>query len=197
VRSLRSLCFLPLQLNCNVMPPSPAAAVTPKHARGSHRVSSAESPTMHLPRTTRATLAFLLLASACAEPSAPARDLRACPIALGEWTQFGCARIVVLLSRPDGAPAAGVYLSLRLSPPPPLLPIASALPTDSGGRTRIHLDWEVPTWPLESPLRVVAQRLEPAAGKVHYLDTLDITARNTPARQRPPTDTVRWTLSRW
>jgi hypothetical protein len=142
-------------------------------------------------------LAFATIACACAESSAPARDPYACPVSLGEWTQLGCARVEMILIRPDGTPAVGVYLSGRVIPSPAIFPSVNALPTDGAGRTRIQLDWEVPPLPSVSTMQVVAIRLEPAQDRVHFLDTLAVTARNSLAGERPRTDTITWQLKRW
>lgn len=103
----------------------------------------------------------------------------------------------MILLRPDGSPAVGVYLSGRVVPSPAIFPNVNALPTDAAGRTRIQLDWELPPLPGESTMQVVAIRLEPAQDRVHLLDTLAVTARNSLAGQRPRTDTITWQLRRW
>lgn len=123
--------------------------------------------------------------------------MRACPVSDGEWGLVGCARLEFRLIRPDGTPAVGVHLSPRFLPPPATIPNASALPTDSTGRTRLQVNWEVLPLPTESRLRVVAIRLDPAAGQVHALDTLDVIARSAPAGQRPETGSITWQLERW
>ena len=144
-----------------------------------------------------APVALALAVAACADTAAPTRDPYACPLSDGEWGLLGCARVEVLLTRPDGTPAVGVHLSSRVIPPPAIFPILSALPSDSSGRTRIQLNWEVPPLPETSTLQVIAIRLEPARSLVHFLDTTMISARNSLAGQRPRTDTVAWQLERW
>ncbi len=135
--------------------------------------------------------------AACSEAAAPTRNPYACPQSAGEFALVGCARTEVFLTRPDGTPAAGVYLSARVVPTPLIFPNAYALPTDSDGRTRLMLDWEVLPLPYETSLYVEAIRLEPVKELVHHLDTALVIMRSVPAGERPETDTLRWQLKQW
>jgi hypothetical protein len=150
---------------------------------------------MPLPNRCR-WLVGLMACVACESFGPEERDPNTCP-QTAEFMNFGCARVAVILTAGNGAPASGLALyGVVLDSASAEIPngLASEL-SDSMGRVGLQLTWFIA--PPESDavrLRLVVLRPGSPSGIPVRVDSMDAHARFVSVGQRPSLDTLRWRL---
>jgi hypothetical protein len=158
---------------------------------------------LHQPNPVRAARAPIVAAivatlsvTACESTGLRNRDAAACP-QTGEFANYGCAKLAVVLTTSTGVPASRLVLGSAV-----LDSATGGEPNglnsdfiDAQGRTGLQWTWYVAP-PARDTVRMRIRVIRPGNIGIppQPLDSIDVAVVFARVGTRPPTDTLRWQL---
>jgi hypothetical protein len=144
----------------------------------------------------RSVVVVLVTLGGCRSVGPDEPNLAVCP-QTREFANYGCARVIAVLTSASGVPAPGIALAAT-----PLdstiagrVGGANSVPSDAQGRAGLQFTWWVAPFTTDPiPMRVVAIRVGSPGTPPQRIDSLDVQVRFAPVGQQPVQDTVRWQL---